>query len=151
MLRRIEDKLDRILALLERPKRAKQANKAEYTSEFRLLWAMYPMRAGSNPKLAAFHALQARLKAGEAFDAIKAGVERYKAFCVATGIIGTNYVMQAARFFGPDREWGNEWVIPKSTALPKTEEEWYALARARNVPTKPGESWDGFKRRILDA
>jgi hypothetical protein len=43
---------------------------------------------------------------------MQAGVQRYTAWCEATDKTGTETVMQARRFFGPGREWENEWQPP---------------------------------------
>jgi hypothetical protein len=40
------------------------------------------------------------------------GVRRYAAFCRATGKTGTEYVMQAARFFGRAEEYAEPWTVP---------------------------------------
>lgn len=42
-----------------------------------------------------------------------AGVERYRAYCEARGIIGTDFVQQGQRFFGPNREFEGEWAPTK--------------------------------------
>ena len=51
-LQEINAKLDRILAILEKPKRVSGTPKArhEYDPDFERLWAIYPKRNGSNPK-----------------------------------------------------------------------------------------------------
>jgi uncharacterized protein YdaU (DUF1376 family) len=78
-------------------------------SQFDALWSAYPKRSGSNPKTKALKALNARLAEGESLDAIAAGTERYRRHCLAAGRIGTEFVMQAARFFGPEKEYLNDW------------------------------------------
>ena len=44
------------------------------------------------------------------------GASRYTAYCADTGKTGTEYVMQAATFLGPDRHFLNEWDLPASKA-----------------------------------
>lgn len=107
---------------------------------FNPIWVHYPKRSGANPKKKAEKALNARLKEGIDIKIIEAGVKRYKAFCEATGKIGTEYIMQAATFFGPDRHFENQWEIPKVER--KADIEKLAAKHAR-----PGESLDQFKQR----
>jgi len=80
--------------------------------QFAELWKIYPKRSGSNPKDKAFSAYQARLKEKANPDEIKAGLQRYRAWCEGTGKIGTETVMQASRFFGTGREWEQAWEPP---------------------------------------
>lgn len=85
-----------------------------YPEAFERTWAIYPRRAGGNPKQRAFHAWAARLKSGATADEVHAGVERYTRFCEATGKIGTEFVQQAATFFGPDAHFRERWDAPAS-------------------------------------
>lgn len=82
-----------------------------YPESFEELWFEYPAREGSNPKNHAYHAWRARVAEGAAHDALLNGVRRYAEFCKAKGSVGTSYVMQAKRFFGPSHEFENEWAI----------------------------------------
>lgn len=148
-LGQIENRLDAILGLLQvrmaKPKRDRRMK--EYPDDFERLWVDYPKRAGSNPKAAASRAVTARLKEGAQWLDLRDGTRRYAAYCKATGKAGTEYVMQGARFYGPGREWENDWTPPAKP--PQTEDEWYALARERGIKANPGESWNQFKARIL--
>ncbi len=96
--------------------------KQDYSPEFETAWQAYPKRAGGNSKAAAFKARNARLKDGVKPEAMLAGVKRYAAYARATGSAGTQYVKQAASFFGPDRhfeESGRRHPLPAvgTTAL----------------------------------
>lgn len=82
---------------------------------FEAAWKAYPKREGANPKNKAYSAWKARLKEGVTQEAMLAGVIRYHAYCSAKGNTGTEYVMQAQRFFGKGREFENEWA----SAAPK--------------------------------
>jgi hypothetical protein len=42
------------------------------------------------------------------------GTRRYAEFCKSTGKVGTEYVMQAATFFGPDQRYLEPWTLPAS-------------------------------------
>lgn len=83
---------------------------------FETAWKAYPKREGANPKNKAHSAWKARLKEGVTAEAMMAGVARYAAYCQAKGNTGTEYVMQAQRFFGKGREFDNEWTA--ATAKP---------------------------------
>ena len=100
----LTDSLNPSTALVDaaRPKR-------EYTPEFEVAWQNYPKRAGGNPKPKAFKAWSARIKQGVATGAIVNGVLRYATYCSATGKLNTEYVMQAATFFGPDDHYLDPW------------------------------------------
>lgn len=77
---------------------------------FEQVWSRYPKRAGSNPKNKAQSAWNARKKLGVSPAVMANGLDRYIAFCEATGRVGTEFVMQAARFFGPSHEFENDWT-----------------------------------------
>lgn len=86
--------------------------KREYSPEFETAWQTYPKRAGGNPKPSAYKAWNARLHEGVTPETLLAGVKRYAAFVVATGKLGSEYVKQAATFFGPDRHFEEIWQAP---------------------------------------
>ncbi|WP_288500898.1 helix-turn-helix domain-containing protein [uncultured Erwinia sp.] len=88
----------------------------EYSPEFETAWQAYPKRAGANNKSAAGKAWAARIKSGVTASTMLAGVQRYAAFVAATGRSGTEYVKQAATFFGPDHHFDEAWDAP---ATPK--------------------------------
>lgn len=88
--------------------------KQDYSPEFEAAWQAYPKRAGGNPKPSAYKAWNARLKDGATSEAMLAGVKRYAAFVAATGKLGSEYVKQAATFFGPDRHFDETWQTPSA-------------------------------------
>lgn len=96
------------------PPKGKSVEKSEYTPEFENAWANYPKRAGGNSKQAAFKAWNARIKSGVPVQDMIDGVNRYAAYVKATGKLHTEYVQQAATFFGRSCHFENEWQIPKS-------------------------------------
>lgn len=75
-------------------------------------WELFPKRNGTNPQRDAIRAWNARLKEGISADAIIEGVKRYSAWCKATGKINTEYVMRTSTFFGPSKNWENEYGVP---------------------------------------
>ncbi|SUQ58435.1 Uncharacterised protein [Raoultella terrigena] len=88
--------------------------KQDYSPEFETAWDAYPKRAGGNSKAGAFKAWKARLKDGVKPGDMLAGVKRYAAYARATGSVGTQFVKQAATFFGPDRHFEESWQSPSA-------------------------------------
>ncbi|HAW0188646.1 TPA: helix-turn-helix domain-containing protein [Escherichia coli] len=84
----------------------------EYSPEFEQAWQEYPKRAGGNSKSAAFKAWKARVREGIKPETMLDGVKRYAAWVRATGNTGTQFVKQAATFFGPDRHFEDFWQQP---------------------------------------
>ncbi len=95
----------------------------DYPDEFERLWRKYPKRDGGNPKPKALKAWRARVNAGVPHSDLEAGVDRYAAYVRAKGKIGTEFVMQAATFFGPNENWAQAWQIDKPTLLNENGEE----------------------------
>lgn len=81
------------------------------TTEFDALWSRYPKRAGGNSRKEALAAYRASRKRHTP-EVIAAGLERYRAFIEATGKVGTEYVKQAASFFGPKDHFLEPWDVP---------------------------------------
>ena len=84
----------------------------ESDARFDRAWSLYPRRAGGNSRTLALKAWTARVRSGVSPDDMLAGVERYAAFVRATGKEGTEFVKQAASFFGPAAHWTESWEIP---------------------------------------
>ena len=70
---------------------------------------VYPKRSGGQRWERAIKAANARIKQGATFSAMLEGAKRYAAFCEATGKTGTEFVMQAATFLGPDEPFLHTW------------------------------------------
>ncbi|SUX99649.1 replication protein [Citrobacter youngae] len=88
--------------------------KQDYSPEFETAWQAYPKRAGGNPKATAYKHWKARIADGATASELLAGVQRYAAYIRATGKLGTEYVKQAATFFGPDRHFEEAWQTPSA-------------------------------------
>jgi hypothetical protein len=86
---------------------------AERFTEFQ---SLYPRRSGSQPWPRAEKAIQARLTDGATWQDIVAGVRRYGEFCRVTNKVGTEYVMQASTFCGPDKRYLEDWRPPATKA-----------------------------------
>lgn len=87
-----------------------------YDEAFETLWQAYPRRAGGNPKKGAHRAYLATLNRGIKSKAMLDGTQRYARFCTATKKEGTEYVMMAATFLGPNEHWAEPWTVPKGKA-----------------------------------
>lgn len=96
----------------------KPAVRQEYSLDFELVWQEYPKRAGGNPKGTAFKHWKARLAEGTTPQVMLDGVRRYAAFIRATGKLGTEYVKQAATFFGTDCHFEEAWTLPAVSSAP---------------------------------
>ena len=107
-----------------------------YSERFEVSWKTYPKRAGSNPKKAAYKAWKAR--GAEAVFDMNLGTCKYANFCKATGKIGTEYVMQAKTFFGPDRHYLEDWNLPAPDKKPwkMSDNEVLAECKELGVRTK---------------
>lgn len=89
-----------------------KSGSADYSAEFEQAWQAYPKRAGGNSKINAFKAWNARLHEGVTPASMVAGMQRYTAFLESTGKLGTEFVKQAATFFGPSRSFDEAWSAP---------------------------------------
>lgn len=87
------------------------ANRSRIEEQFDEIWPYYPKREGSNPKNRALQAFKARLKEGHTAEDMARGVARYSQYCQTKGQVGTGFVMQAQRFFGPAQEFLNDWSV----------------------------------------
>ena len=124
----------------------------EADADFEDAWSIYPKRAGSNPKGKALKAWSARRKAGDSAEDMKAGVIRYAKFARDTGKEHTEFVMQAVKFFGPDRHFAEPWDPPNQErkAANWWDDDQATLAKGREYGLEPrsGEDWRAFKARI---
>lgn len=95
------------------PAEPAEPEEPDIRERFARLISKYPKRAGGNPPGPAFESWRARLREGVSAEVLESAVERYAAFCAATGKIGTEFVMQASSFFGPKkRGWEQDWTLP---------------------------------------
>ncbi len=81
-------------------------------AEFEEFKKAYPERSGAQPWTKALRTIRARLKEGAQWTDFLEGAHRYAAYCAATDRIGTEYVMQAATFCGPDKHFLEPWQPP---------------------------------------
>ena len=111
------------------------ADGTPHTPEFETAFKAYPKRAGNNPKHDAWKAYRARLKEGVTDAQLLAGVQRYAAWCTATGKVGTEYVMRASTFFGTGKAYDQGFPVTEDvTKGPKLE------PRCIHIPEGQGAS-----------
>ncbi|MEB7500027.1 hypothetical protein NGC23_07465 [Leclercia pneumoniae] len=96
--------------------------KNAYPDDFEQVWAIYPKRAGGNSKADAYKAWNARVNSGATVQELLDGTQRYADFVRATGKLNTEYVKQAATFFGPSKHYEEAWKVtaPSGTRDPNT-------------------------------
>ncbi len=83
-------------------------------AEFEEFKKAYPLRSGAQPWAKALRTIRARLKEGAQWSDFLEGAHRYAAFCAATERTGTEYVLQAATFCGPDKHYLEPWEPPRT-------------------------------------
>ena len=145
-----------VQALWKKPaKKARSAPESAYPPEFEQAWAAYPKRAGNNPKAKAYAAWKARVDAVSDYlqqtrrAYLLNCTQSYAAYCKATAKTGTEYVMQAATFFGPSMPYDQDWTIPTDTSPPKNDDELVSWARSKGLSEAlPGESFAQYRRRL---
>jgi hypothetical protein len=118
----------------------KQKRVGEYTPDFLTAWAEYPSRMPASNKKQAFKAWNARIADGADPQAMIAGTKAYAAYCFKKSILNSQYVKQAATFFGPDEHYATDWTFDPATGR-KAGEEGSESATARKdgdvAPTTP--------------
>ena len=136
--RQLLEEIHDMLKTLTAAKQVKRKpSKVEYNGSFLAAWKDYPRRDGSNPKRDAFQAWEARRKEGANPADMLSGVRRYAAWCEANGNVGTGYVMQAVRFFGPSCQFMEPWSI-EAKAIDwsrKTDPELLKACQERKIST----------------
>ena len=98
------------------PEKTVKPKKPDYPDWFESLWDIFPERAGGDNKKTAYQKACARLKDGASTDQLINASERYLKYIVHTGKIGTEYVKQAATFFGNLDNITNQWALPATGA-----------------------------------
>lgn len=118
---------------------------------FEIVWKALPKRAGNNPKRKALSAYRARIAEKHTPVEILDGAARYARYVRATGKEGTEYVMQAATFLGPEKAFLQEWAVANGASeWWKTEPATIAKGRELNLPARPGETMEEYRQRLRD-
>lgn len=92
------------------------AKEKQSDADFELAFAAFPKRLGGNPKPDALKSWNARIAEGVDPAEMIAGAERYAEFNRVTGKVGTEFVMQAVRFFGKSRHYAEPWKAEPAPA-----------------------------------
>ncbi|MES2262131.1 MAG: hypothetical protein V4724_26725 [Pseudomonadota bacterium] len=87
------------------PKKGKPSH-----DDFERAFAAFPKRLGGNPKPDALKSWNARIAEGVSADDMIAGTQRYAEYNRVAGKIGTEFVMQAVRFFGKSKHYAESWA-----------------------------------------
>lgn len=134
----------------ENPPKSPKGEDTDSDGLFDAAWVEYPRRAGGNSKANALKAWKARIKQGESPDEMLAGVIRYARFCKATEKTGTEFVKQAATFFGPAKHYLEDYKIPVRTGRGDIHERRAAtIAGLTGQPRfEQGSIFDGTAERV---
>ena len=95
---------------------ARLSARHDKTFDFESFKAVYPKRPGGQRWSLAIKRANARIEEGATFQDMIDGACGYAAYCDATEKTGTQYVMQAATFLGPDTPFLDTWEPPLSKA-----------------------------------
>ena len=82
------------------------------------LKAIYPRRKGGQGWVDTTRWVRIHVRAGHAWQAILDGCTAYKDFCDREGLTGTEYVKQAATFFGRGCWFAEDYSEPAKPKLP---------------------------------
>jgi len=82
--------------------------------EFQAFKEAFPKRAGTQPWTKALKAIRARLKEGSQWSDFLEGAQRYADYCDSVDCTGTEFVLQAATFCGPDKHFLEPWELPRT-------------------------------------
>lgn len=93
------------------PRKHSRPSSDAFTPEFERAWANYPKRQGTNSRQDAWRSWCAAVSRGADPAELGAGVLRYAKHQAAERHIGTPFVMQAERFFGPGEHWRESWAV----------------------------------------
>ncbi|WP_240656186.1 helix-turn-helix domain-containing protein [Pantoea dispersa] len=118
-----------------------RTGKQDYSPEFETAWQAYPKRSGGNPKPSAWKAWSARIREGVKPADMLAGVQRYAGYITATGKAGTEYVKQAATFFGPDHHFTESWTTSPSQQRTTPAQSRHSGFSERDYGTTITPSW----------
>lgn len=95
-----------------KPEKILKPKKPDYPEWFETVWNIFPERSGGDNKKIAHQKACARLKDGATTDQLLLATERYRRYIIQTGKMGTEYVKQAATFFGLMDNIENQWLSP---------------------------------------
>jgi hypothetical protein len=85
-----------------------------FTPEFEEAMSVYPGRFPDNPRRTAFEAFSARVEGGIPAAALIAAARNYRDYCRRSGREGTEMVLMAQTFYGPNERF--KPFLPKPAA-----------------------------------
>jgi hypothetical protein len=112
-------------------------------------WQRYPRRVGGNPKRRALMAWRARRRDGVTLAEMLTGLERYRAYLEHEGKLGTEYVMQAATFLGPDRRYEEAWELPADAGEAELEQRVEGLIAEQEKRDREEAAWLAKRKREM--
>lgn len=112
-------------------------------------WQRYPRRVGGNPKRRALMAWRARRRDGVTLAEMLTGLERYRAYLEHEGKLGTEYVMQAATFLGPDRRYEEAWELPADADDAELEQRVEGLIAEQEKRDREEAVWLAKRKREM--
>ena len=80
-----------------------------YAGEWEVVTAAYPRRKGGQGWKDAKAKYEATRGRGATHAELLAAAKRYSRYCEREGNVGTSFVMQCQRFFGPGEHWREPW------------------------------------------
>ena len=83
-------------------------------AEFEAFKKAFPKRAGAQPWNRALKAIRARLKEGSQWSDFLEGAQRYADYRDSIDRTGTEFVLQAATFCGPEKHYLEPWEPPRT-------------------------------------
>jgi hypothetical protein len=92
--------------------REKNPTAASPPAGFEEFQKVYPKRSGDPGWKKAQRAWNARLTENHSPQDFIRGAERYAAYCLGTGKVGSEYVQQASTFLGPGKAFLLPWTLP---------------------------------------
>lgn len=145
-LDRLEKKLDRILELLEKPKRQQRAAQTFSDAYFERFWLLYPRKVGKPAARRAWDKLKLRPK--EKLDMLEVVREWNKAW----NKIETRFIPHPSTWLNQRRfEDEIEISVPAPKAKPVSLDDWIKIGRENGIEPKPGENAAAFIARVQTA
>lgn len=123
---------------------AASAVREPYSADFEQAWLAYPKRVGENNKRKAYRAFLATIRGGHSSADLIRAAEQYARVCRENGRAGTQYVKQAATFFGPDQPWA-DYLDPENSANEKTPTGPATNDPGRGYPQQPKGDYEHEK------
>lgn len=95
--------------------------RTDYSTTFEEAWAIYPKRFPDNPKRPAYEKWLARLNEGVPIGELMTATRNYADYCRRVGKEGTETVLMAQTFYGPNDRWKAYLETKTAVTAPKRE------------------------------